>query len=148
MIMDWQKYFCGAVNIEKSAQVMTLEMIPLMYTVTDEGTGEVKEYITDYRRNLYVGKYETRTYVFEGVPASEVMNLTGSVVVSDINGVNHTVYLDPKIVDASSGSAIFEKETNQVSIHKMSPHMRRIEVVRRLGELYCNGAYVFGSLAF
>ena len=132
--MDWQKYFCGAVNIEKHSQIIQVEMVPTG-TMTDEN-GDVK--VMGWRRNVYSGEFTTRTYVFEGVSVAMANGLPDSVVVTDIDGASHTVKFTPIAIDGSSGTAIFEKENNAVAIHRISPHMRRVEVVNRTGTLKCN----------
>jgi hypothetical protein len=126
----------------KSSQIVALEMIPNKYTMTDAETGEVKEYIASYTRNLYMGDYETRTYVFEGVPVSLADSLPESVTVTEVGGTSHTVHLREYVSDGSSGTAIFENDRNTVSIYRVSPHMRTIEVTRTIGALKRNGLII------
>lgn len=141
---ELQDYFCGVANSEKHSQIVNLEMLPRISKVTDEN-GNVTEYLHGYDRFLAVGEYETRTYVFEGVPVAMADALPASVVVTDVGGASHTVHFSTYVKDGSSGSAIFENDSNTVSIHRMSPHMRRIEVVRRIGALYVNGVIVVSA---
>ena len=136
------EYFAGVTGKIKSAQIVDLEMIANKGTITDLDTGEVKEYIASYTRNLYTGEYETRTYVFEGVPPSIADNLPESVTVAEVGGTTHTVHLREFVSDASSGTAIFENDRNTVTIHRVSPHMRTIEVMRTIGALKCNGLII------
>lgn len=139
---DLSDYFCGVADVSGYSQVVALEMIPVLKTVTDTSTGETSTVVQNYTRNLYTADYTTTTFVFEGVPVSVMKSLPTSVTVTDIDGVNHTVSLKSKVVDGSSGSTVFEKETNTVNTHRMSPHLRRIEVVHRVGTLYKNGVKV------
>lgn len=142
------EYFAGVTDKTKSSQIVALEMIPNKYTLTDEETGEVKEYITGYTRNLYVGDYETRTYVFEGVPVELADNLPESVTVTEVGGASHTVHLSEYVTDGSSGTAIFENDRNTVTVHRVSPHMRTIEVTRTIGALKCNGTVIKSAPAW
>lgn len=139
-----QRYFCGEVNTEKHSQIVSLEMLPRISRVTNEETGEVTEYVHGYTRNLYTGVFETRTYVFEGVSAEMAAKLPESITVTDVGGAAHVVSFKTYVHDGSSGTAVFEDDANNVTIHRMSPNLRRIEVVRRVGTLYCNGVYVLG----
>ena len=132
------EYFAGVTGKTKYSQIVALEMIPNMYTVTDEETGETKTYIASYTRKLYTGDYETRTYVFEGVPVSLADNLPESVTITEVGGTTHTVHLREFVSDGSSGTAIFENDHNIVTVHRVSPHMRTIEVTRTIGTLKCN----------
>jgi hypothetical protein len=132
-------YFAGVTGVSRYSQIVHLEMIPYRYTVTDTNTGVTKEYISGYKRNLYTADYETRTFVFEGVPVSLAENLPNSVNVTDVGGKSHTIKLTSFVDDGSSGTAIFENDRNTVTIHRTSPHMRTIEVTRTTGTLYCNG---------
>jgi hypothetical protein len=136
------EYFAGVTGTIKTAQIVDLEMIANKGTITDLDTGEVKEYIASYTRNLYTGEYETRTYVFEGVPVSLADNLPESVTVTEVGGTSHTVHLREFVSDASSGTAIFENDRNTVTVHRVSPHMRTIEVTRTIGALKCNGLII------
>ena len=136
------EYFVGVTGITKSSQIVDLEMIANKGTITDMDTGEVKEYIASYTRNLYTGDYETRTYVFEGVPVSLADNLPDTITVTEVGGKSHTVHLREFVSDASSGTAIFENDRNTVTIHRVSPHMRTIEVTRTIGTLKCNGLII------
>ena len=85
---------------------------------------------------------ETRTYVFEGVPVSLADNLPESVTVTEVGGTSHTVHLHEYVTDGSSGTAIFENDRNTVTIHRVSPHMRTIEVTRTVATLKENGAVI------
>ena len=136
------EYFAGVTSRNKYSQIVALEMIPNTYTVTDEETGETKTYIASYTRKLYTGDYETRTYVFEGVPVSLADNLPESVTVTEVGGTSHTVHLHEYVTDGSSGTAIFENDRNTVTIHRVSPHMRTIEVTRTVATLKENGAVI------
>jgi hypothetical protein len=136
------EYFAGVTGTIKTAQIVDLEMIANKGTITDLDTGEVKEYIASYTRNLYTGEYETRTYVFEGVPVSIADNLPESVTVTEVGGTSHTVHLREFVSDGSSGTAIFENDRNTVTVHRVSPHMRTIEVTRTIGALKCNGLII------
>ena len=131
-------YFAGVTGCAKFSQILQLEMIPNAGTVTDTETGEVTTVIYSYTRNLYAGKYETRTYVFEGVPVEMVQNLSGNVTVTEVDGTSHLVHLDQYVKDGSTGTAIFENDSNAVNIIRTSPHMRTVEVTRRIGALMCN----------
>lgn len=133
------EYFAGVTGVSRYSQIVHLEMIPYRYTVTDTNTGETKEYISGYKRNLYTADYETRTFVFEGVPVSLADSLPETVTVAEVDGTEHTVHLKQSVHDGSSGTAIFEDDRNTVTIHRASPHMRTIEVTRTIGTLYCNG---------
>ena len=130
-----QRYFCGVVNTEKHSQILQVEMVPTG-TSTD-ASGVVS--VLGWRRDVYTGEYTTRTFVFEGVPVATANSLSGSVAVADIDGSSYNVKLTPYVTDGSSGSAIFEKENNAVSVRKISPHMCRVEVVNRTGVLKLNG---------
>ena len=136
------EYFAGVTSRNKYSQIVALEMIPNTYTVTDEETGETKTSIASYTRKLYTGDYETRTYVFEGVPVSLADNLPESVTVTEVGGTSHTVHLHEYVTDGSSGTAIFENDRNTVTIHRVSPHMRTIEVTRTVATLKENGAVI------
>lgn len=138
-------YFAGVSGVSRYSQIVQLEMIPNMYTVTDKETGETKTYISSYTRNLYIGEYETRTYVFEGVPVALAENLPGSVSVTEVGGTSHTVKLTSYVTDGSSGTAIFEKDRNTVAIHRATPHMRTIEVTRTVGRLLMNGSQIIAA---
>ena len=142
------EYFAGVTGKTKYSQIVALEMIPNMYTVTDEETGETKTYIASYTRNLYTGDYETRTYVFEGVPVSLADNLPESVTVTEVGGTTHTVHLREFVSDGSSGTAIFENDRNTVTVHRVSPHMRTIEVTRTIGTLKCNDKIIKSAPAW
>ena len=136
------EYFAGVTGKTKHSQIVALEMIPNMYTVTDEETGETKTYIASYTRKLYTGDYETRTYVFEGVPVSLADNLPESVTVTEVGGTSHTVHLREFVSDGSSGTAIFENDRNTVTVHRATPHMRTIEVTRTVAALKENGVVI------
>lgn len=138
-------YFAGVTGVSRHSQIVQLEMIPNMYTVTDKETGETKTYISSYTRNLYIGEYETRTYVFEGVPVALAENLPKSVTVTEVGGKSHTVQLTSYVSDGSSGTAIFEKDRNTVAIHRATPHMRTIEVTRTVGGLLMNGSQIIAA---
>lgn len=142
------EYFAGVTGKIKSAQIVDLEMIANTGTITDLDTGEVKEYIASYTRNLYTGEYETRTYVFEGVPVSLADNLPESVTVTEVGGTSHTVHLREFVSDGSSSTAIFENDRNTVTVHRVSPHMRTIEVTRTIGTLKCNGKIIKSAPAW
>lgn len=133
------EYFAGVTGVSRCSQIVHLEMIPNKGTFTDMNTGEEKEYIASYTRNLYTADYETRTFVFEGVPVSLADSLPETVTVTEVGGTTHTVHLREFVSDGSSGTAIFENDRNTVTIHRASPHMRTIEVTRTTGTLYCNG---------
>jgi len=134
--------FAGVVRKSCHAQVVHLEMIPQYVSVTDTN-GVTTKSVTGFQRNLYVGTYETRSYLFEGVPAS--LALPASVTVADVDGGSHTVSLVPSVADGSTGTAVFEKDRNEVSVSRASPHMRTIEVTRTVGALYCNGALAIAA---
>lgn len=134
--------FCGAVTVRRFSQVVHLEMIPNVVII--DGVKNV----TGYTRNLYTGDYETRTYVFEGVPAAVADSLPGSVTVTDVGGKSHTVSFSNYVTDGSSGTAVFEKDSNAVTVSRMSPHMRRVEVTRTVGSLKCNGVTVIAAPAW
>ena len=99
------EYFAGVTGITKSAQIIDLEMIANKGTITDLDTGEVKEYIASYTRNLYTGEYETRTYVFEGVPVSIADNLPESVTVTEIDSEDGKV-LELRVAEGDMGKVI------------------------------------------
>ena len=142
------EYFAGVTSRNKYSQIVALEIIPNTYTVTDEETGETKTYIASYTRKLYTGDYETRTYVFEGVPVELAENLPESVTVTEVGGTSHTVHLHEYVTDGSSGTAIFENDSNTVTIHRVSPHMRTIEVTRTVATLKENGAVIKAAPAW
>ncbi len=132
-------YFGGVVTVRRHSQVVNLEMIPNVVII--DGVKNV----TGYTRNLYTGDFETRTYVFEGVPAAMADALTGSVTVLDVGGKSHVVSFANYVTDGSSGTAVFEKDSNAVVVSRMSPHMRRVEVTRTVASLKCNGAVVVAA---
>lgn len=134
-----QKYFCGVINKDKYSQIVQVDMIPAGTNTDAQGN----VIITSYTRNLYVGSFETRTYVFEGVPAKN--SLPGSTTVTDIAGGSHEVKFSNYTKDGSSGPAVFETDNNHVTIRHMSPHLLRIEVTRRVGTLYLNNKVQFGE---
>lgn len=135
------KYFCGAISTSKYAQVTHLELVPGGYIVTDqEGNEEFHQ--TTTIRYLYTTKTVERRFLFEGVPATIADDLTGSVTVTDINNKQYTVSFDEIIVDGSTGTAVLEKESNHVSISKMSPHLRTVEVVNKLSTHYRNNIQI------
>ena len=91
-------------------------------------------------RNLYFAEFEERHYSFIGVPAS-LLPVSGSVSVTDVGNVTHLVPLDPTFIDGSSGTAIVEKDSVSVNVQRMSPHLWRVDVVRRVAALkYNNGS--------
>lgn len=138
---DMSKYFCGTVSVQKFSQIVHLELIPVFQSVTDE-KGNTTLNQTGLIRNLYTAKTEEQRFLFEGVPALVADNLSGSVTVTDISGKTYTVSFEPKIVDASSGTAVMEKENNAVTIFKTSPHLRTVEVVHRNTQYFCNNEEV------
>lgn len=122
-------YFGGTVSISKFAQIVHLETIPVGYTDAD-GFHQ-----TGIQRNLYTGTYTEKRFYFEGVPASLANSLPTSATVTDIDGTTHTVSFTPTVTDGSSGTAVFENYNNAVTVAKMSPHLRTVEVVERTGVL-------------
>lgn len=124
-------YFCGTVSISKFAQIVNLETIPVGYTDAD-GFHQ-----TGLQRNLYTGTYTEKRFYFEGVPVSIANDLPSSATITDIDGSTHTVSFTPSVSDGSSGTAVFENYNNAVTVSKMSPHLRTVEVVERTGVLSC-----------
>lgn len=131
------KYFCGAVQTSKSAQIVDLETGFNGYYVT-ESDGTKTFHPTSLYRDLITSKTTERRFQFEGVPASIADNLSGSVTVTDISGKSYTVSFDEKITDGSQGTAVLEKESNHVSITKYSPHLRTVEVINKVSTYYVN----------
>ena len=131
------KYFCGAVQTTKSAQIVDLETGYNGYYLK-ESDGTETFHPTSFYRNLITSKTTERRFQFEGVPATIADNLSGSVTVTDIGGKSYTVSFDEKITDGSQGTAVLEKESNHVSITKFSPHLRTVEVINKVSTYYAN----------
>lgn len=132
--MSISKYFCGLVSENKYAQVTHLEIIPVGIIIE----GQFQQ--TGQMRNLYTSKTIERRFLFEGVPAT--LSLPESASVIDIDGKSYTVSFVESVVDGSSGTAVLEKESNQVSINKFSPHLRSIEVVHKTSTHYLNNKQI------
>lgn len=122
-------YFCGTVSVSKFAQIVHLEVIPTGYIVD----GVFHQ--TGVQRNVYKGTYTEKRFYFEGVPVALANNLPASVTVTDIDGSTHTVSFTPSVNDGSSGTGMFEDYNNAVTVAKMSPHLRTVEVTERSGVL-------------
>ena len=69
-------------------------------------------------------------------------NLPESVTVTEVGGTSHTVHLREFVSDGSSGTAIFENDRNTVTVHRISPHLRTIEVTRTVAALKENGVVI------
>lgn len=82
---------------------------------------------------LYVGRFTEVEYVFEGVPASIANSLPTSATVTDASGNVYTV----SFVDAVTvaGRALIETLSNRVSKVNVSPHLWRIVVLHKEGEV-------------
>lgn len=126
-------YFGGKVNERTWSQVIHLEQYPVGYIV------DGKFNPTSWVRNLYTGTFRERRFYFEGVPVSIANSLPESASVTDINGTSYTVSFKAEVVDGSGGSAVLETYNNSVSVGKMSPRMRTVEVTERVATYYCNG---------
>ena len=150
------EFFNGVVVERKWEQPMHIDYVPNYLAITDQD-GNTTTYTTSYSRYLYTARFKERRYSFIGVPKSVTTSsgthnlstgISGSVSVTDVDGVSHSVFLDEKFVDGSQGSSVIEKDNNSVEISRMTPHMWRVDVVRRVCELKCNGSVVFSMPDF
>ena len=105
----------------------------------------LKNFIVDEENEYYCDidgvLYNKNGSILLQYPASKAdlhFVLPESVSVTDIDGRTHTVSFEENVTDGSSGSSIFEKYSNAVTVSKMSPHLRTVEVVERTGKLFCN----------
>ena len=83
---------------------------------------------------LYVGKFTEQEFIFEGVPASIANNLPGTPTdVTDASGNSYTVsFVDDVTV---VGANLIETRSNRVSKENTSPHLWRIVVRHKEGEV-------------
>jgi len=85
---------------------------------------------------LYVGKFTETEFVFDCVPASIANNIPGSITsasVTDASGNSYTVsFLDAVQVQ---GANLIETLSNRVAKENISPHLWRIVVLHREGEV-------------
>ena len=102
------------------------------------GVEQYPSYIVDgvpqgWHNVLYVGRFTETEYVFEGVPASIANNLPSSASATDASGNVYTV----SFVDAVTvvGAQLVETLSNRVSKVNISPHLWRIVVLHKEGEV-------------
>ena len=116
--------FLRTVRTHKYQQALGVEQYPT-YVVDGVPQG--------WYNVLYVGKFTEMEYVFEGVPASIANNLPSSASVTDASGNTYTV----SFVDAVTvvGAQLVETLSNRVSKVNISPHLWRIVVLHKEGEV-------------
>lgn len=116
--------FLKSVRTHKYQQPLGVEQYPAMI---------VDGVPTGWHNVLFVGKFTETEYVFEGVPASIANNLPSSASVTDASGNTYTV----SFVDAVQvqGTALVETLSNRVSKVNISPHLWRIVVLHKEGQV-------------
>ena len=116
--------FLKTVRTHKYQQALGVEQYPT-YVVDGVPQG--------WYNVLYVGKFTETEYVFEGVPASIANNLPSSANVTDASGNTDTVSFvdDVNVV----GAQLVETLSNRVSKVNISPHLWRIVVLHKEGEV-------------
>lgn len=116
--------FLKTVRTHKYQQALGVEQYP---TYVVEGVPQ------GWYNVLYVGKFTETEYVFEGVPASIANNLPSSASATDASGNTYTV----SFVDAVTvvGAQLVETLSNRVSKVNISPHLWRIVVLHKEGEV-------------
>lgn len=95
-------------------------------------------------RHLYVSETVEQVFDFEGLTYA-LAHSTSSVTVTDVDGVQYTFTPVQSYDDASSGYGTFAKEQVTVSRSRMSPHLWRMEVVRRGSRLLDNGTEIIAG---
>ena len=117
--------FLKTVRTHKYQQALGVEQYP---------TAIIDGVPTGWHNVLFVGKFTETEYVFEGVPASIANNLPKSAIVTDASG---NTYTDVSFEDAVQvqGTALVETLSNRVSKVNISPHLWRIVVLHKEGEV-------------
>ena len=92
-------------------------------------------------RHLYVSETVEQVFDFEGLPY-DLAHYTGPITVTDVAGVTYTFTIAQSYDDGSSGYGTFAKEQVTVARSRMSPHLWRLEVVRRGSRLLDNGTEI------
>ena len=117
--------FLKTVRTHKYQQALGVEQYP---TYVVEGVPQ------GWYDVLYVGKFTETEYVFEGVPASIANNLPSTPVdVTDASGKDYTVSFEDAVRVA--GRQLIETLSNRVSKVNISPHLWRIVVLHKEGEV-------------
>lgn len=95
-------------------------------------------------RHLYVSETVEQVFDFEGL-TYDLAHYTGPITVTDVEGVSYTFTPAQSYDDGSSGYGTFAKEQVTVSRSRMSPHLWRLEVVRRGSRLLDNGTEIIAG---
>ena len=95
-------------------------------------------------RHLYLSETVEQVFDFEGLTYA-LAHSTSSVTVTDVDGVQYTFTPVQSYDDGSSGYGTFAKEQVTVSRSRMSPHLWRMEVVRRGSRLLDNGTEIIAG---
>lgn len=95
-------------------------------------------------RRLYVSETVEQVFEFEGLTYA-LAHSTAEITVTDVAGTQYTFTPAQSYDDGSSGYGTFAKEQVTVSRSRMSPHLWRMEVVRRGSRLLENGAVIIAG---
>lgn len=122
--------FNGRVTEREYSQFVAKETVPSTY---------IDGVPVSWTTNTYTARYKEQTFTFEGLTEAQA-NDTTAITVTDASGVQYTFTPQASITDGSSGSASFERQAVEVERSMMSPHMYKLIVTRRGGELRKNNA--------
>jgi len=117
-------YFRGRVRKSEYSQFLGVEQVP---TYILDGVPQGWTWVT------YVANYVEEEFEFVGVPGSLANTESNDVTVTDVGNQEHKVNFTPSCTMSSNGK--LELASWRVIREKMSPHMWRIVVVHRMGEL-------------
>ena len=135
---DPRATFFDGVSEREYSQFVAKETVPAVY---------VDGVPTSWRTDAYTARYKEQVFRFEGLTDSQAHD-TSAVTVTDVAGAQYTITPATSITDGSSGSASFEQEVVEVDREHMSPHLWRMIVTRRGGQLFRNGTSIVSPPAW
>ena len=131
-------FFNGRVTEREYSQFVAKETVPAVY---------VDGVPVSWTTNTYTARYKEQVFSFEGLTEAQA-NDTSAITVTDVSGTQYTFTPQTSIVDGNSGSASFEQESVEVERSRMSPHMFKLIVARRGGELRRNNSVITSAPAW